>query len=246
MNTTVKTYNIACLVFKKIMKRFTKNDLDEYMKSDTILEHLNQNNHSSCYTSDQWLNDSSPKRMIYSYMYKEMFEADTKLKVLDVGGGYTGLTKIFLDKEYCLLDIMAHDDHGEFLNEEIKLGKKFWINNDWYEVPMNETYDLIIANDIFPNVDQRLEMFIEKFVPYCKSLRISLTFYDVQRFYKVKRMDADEIFFMMAWNSIQVKIILDKFKDRVINYADDTLTSGQESIFPNKRQIVMVDIQGDL
>ena len=61
-------------------------------------------------------------------------------------------------------------------------------------------YDYIIANDLFPNVDQRLAMFVKKFKPFAKQLIITLTCYEADRFYITKRVDAEEVLTMKAWN----------------------------------------------
>ena len=105
---------------------------------------------------------------------------------------------------------------------------------------------MIIANDIFPNVDQRLGMYIEKYLPYCREMRISLTFYNTSRFYSVKRIDADEIFFMLAWSGSQTLSVIEKYKNRIDHYDPDLFYTDQESLFPNKRQIIMLTLKGDV
>jgi hypothetical protein len=186
--------------------------------------------------------------MIFKQMYKEFLSSDkSAIKMLDVGGGYTSLTSLFLKNcDYYLLDIMAHDDHSEFENQVAKTGKDYWINSDWYSYRPVSDYDLVIANDIFPNVDQRLELFIEKYLPYCKEIRISLTFYNTPRFYSVKRTDAEEIFFMLAWTGQQTLSVIEKYKNRINNFNPDLFLTSQDSLFPNKRQIIMLSIKGNV
>ena len=59
---------------------------------------------------------------------------------------------------------------------------------DWFDLK-DENYDIIIANDIFPNVDQRLAMFLKFFLPRCKSMRLSLAWYNLIKYFQVKITD---------------------------------------------------------
>ena len=74
-----------------------------------------------------------------------------------------------------------------------------WLNADWYDEDF-ETYDIVIANDIFPDVDQRLEIFIDKMLPKCKELRLVLTYYNEPRFYQMKRNDDSEVLTFLSWD----------------------------------------------
>lgn len=181
--------------------------------------------------SHKWLLEMKPKRMIYTVMYGDLFGERPPQKILDVGGGYTGLTKTLTEKnEYHLLDI----------DESIPS-----IKQDWYDFKP-EKYDLVIANDLFPNVDQRLELFIKKFIPQCKEMRLSLTYHNQPYFYKVKRTDVDATLFMLAYEGLQVESILDNYADRIAGYNPDLLLTSPESLFANGRLVAYVSIKGDL
>ena len=65
-------------------------------------------------------------------------------------------------------------------------------NGDWFSYKF-EKYDLIIANDVFPNADQRLELFLIKSLPHCKKLRLTITIDNDENFYTAKRLDGNEI-----------------------------------------------------
>ena len=88
---------------------------EEYKKSDVILNLLSsvEKSEDRQFTSHRWLLESLPKRMIYHYMCFDLLGPTVKRrKILDVGGGYTALTRILLQHhDYFILDIMAHDDH---------------------------------------------------------------------------------------------------------------------------------------
>lgn len=199
----------------------------------------------SQFISHKWLLDSVEKRMIYHNMYGDIIESSDG-KVLDVGGGYCSLSSKMINKnDYHLLDIMAHDSHEELRSLEAKLEKNFWINKDWNLFDINDDYDTIIANDLFPNVDQRLESFLNKYLPWCHELRLSLTYYDNDKSYKVKRIGADEIFYIIPWDGTRLLRTLDKYKDKICDYNSDIFKDSSESIFANGRKVCILKIRGN-
>lgn len=233
------------------MMFFTKELLVRYQKNDYILDLLNRDgfNKDDAFESHRWLLASLPKRMIYAYMYGDMLlKNQKKYSILDVGGGYSALSRILLDfHDYHLLDIMAHDNHEKVAGIPMSVNKSFWLPEDWYELNLgNSTYDIIIANDIFPNVDQRLSLFLDKFLPVSKQIRISLTYYNQPRFYKTRRVDAEEILFVLAWNGMHLSRTLTPYASRIINYNPELFNQMPESIFDNKRTVMMITLSGDL
>jgi hypothetical protein len=141
---------------------------------------------------------------------------------------------------------MAHDDKQSFLNLEANLGNNFWINNDWYTYDIDEYYDIIIANDIFPNVDQRLSLFIDKYLPFTTEMRLTLTYYNKPRWYRVKRTDGDEIFHMLAFDGYQTAKTLEAYSDNISNPNLERLLVSEPSIFENGRHVCKVDIKGSV
>ena len=73
-----------------------------------------------------------------------------------------------------------------------------------------EKYDLIIANDVFPNADQR-ELFLIKSLPHCKKLRLTITIDNDENFYTAKRLDGNEILTQKRMNG-NVYFILKNLK----------------------------------
>ena len=117
---------------------------------------------------------------------------------------------------------------------------------DWQEFcPEKNKYQIIISNDLFPNVDQRLDEFLEKYIPFAKEIRMSLTYYDVRKTYQVKRVDGDEVFFIRPWNGRQLSEVLRNFQDRIKNPDLDALFQENRSIFANGRQVCLLKIRGD-
>lgn len=220
---------------------------EEYREKDIVLNLLNSvaQQADSEFTSHRWLLESLPKRMIYYHMYGDLLESESRRKrVLDVGGGYTAISRALVQNhDYFTLDIMAHDNHELLRDVQESIGKEFWINADWYEFDASGGYDLVIANDLFPNVDQRLLLFLDKFLPICGEMRVSLTYYNTPRWYKVKRTDGDEVFHMMAWDGVQVVRVLEKYVERIQEPRLDLLLKNPASLFANNRQVGMVTFE---
>ena len=227
---------------------FDQRLLEEYRKKDIILDHIKGQTlqEDVGFTSHRWLAESLPKRMIYYYMYGKLLEARcVPMRIIDVGGGYTALSRRLIENHgYTLLDIMAHDDHQALIDLEESLGKRFWVNEDWYQFKPEGNYDLAIANDLFPNVDQRLDQFLEKYLPACREMRISLTYYNSPRWYRVKRTDADEVFHMMAWSGGDVARVLQIYENRISEPRLELLREDGPSLFSNNRQVCLVTFRG--
>lgn len=232
------------------MKTYTETDLEEYLKNDWVMALLRQNSNEQEkeIRTNQWLMDMDNKRLIYADVYGDILREKTSIKVLDVGGGYNSLTKILAaHSQYTLLDFMAHG--GDFylskMSEQYHIN---WLEKDWYELEKMEDYDVIIANDIFPDVDQRLELFIEKMIPHCHELRLVLTYYNTPCFYTTKRVDDSEIMTFLSWDGEITGIKLRRYMDRsdATEYELDEMKSNNSSIYRNGRQVSYMVINGDL
>lgn len=231
------------------MKFFDETDLAVYQKSDDVLDLLNRSaaNGDASFTSHRWLLDTLPKRLVFRHVYGDLLDGSAAIEsILDVGGGYTSLTRLMIRHyDYSLLDIMAHDSHEATRDLERELGRKFWLAEDWYSFTPERDYDVVVANDLFPNVDQRLGAFLEKYLPHARQVRLSLTYYNHPRWYCVKRVDADEVFHMMAWDGAQILRCLEPFRDRIDGDLSERLTEDGRSLFPNGRLICQVNVRGD-
>jgi len=227
---------------------FDNQHLEAYRQNDALLRELQQAElgKDGLFTTHRWLLESLPKRMITAAIYGDLLAtAAPRRTVLDVGGGYSSLTRSFLNRhDYFLLDIMAHDDHTVLYDLQRSLGRDFWIHADWHNFEPTEPLDLVIANDLFPNVDQRLAPFLEKYLPRCHEMRMSLTYYNTPRWYQVKRTDADEILHMMAWDGAQLRRVLTPFSARIADPQWDLLLHDAPSLFPNGRHVALLTIRG--
>jgi len=108
---------------------------------------------------------------------------------------------------------------------------------DWAEFNVEHYgYDIIIANDLFPNVDQRLELFLEMYLPHCKEMRLSLTYFDEPHWYRATRPEG-EVITMLAWTRKQITNLLPW---------SGCHTKGYQGEFPNGRKVLLVWLKGGL
>lgn len=221
------------------MRAYSKQDLDLYMKEDPVGTLLSNHPDDSTFASHQWLLDIPAKRMIYKDIYGPLLTSTGK-RVLDIGGGYCGLTRTLVQNhDYTLVDCMVHDDHQRLAAIEKEMGKSFWNCNDWDTYPLEGEYDVIIANDIFPNVDQRIVPFLRKVLPFAKQIILTLTCYDIEQFYTVRRVDADEILTVQAWTSDVTTLAL-----ATLTGVESSLvrTEGDDTLFRNGRVVYRLDV----
>jgi hypothetical protein len=226
----------------------TKQLVEQYLEHDRTSRWLDQFSTSEDeeYTCQKWLRESPAKRYIFDILYGDLIEGTQNKRILDVGGGVTAFTSVLASKhEYVLSEIFAHDDIERVSNLVEMTGRDFIRTQDWWTLE-DKNYDLVIANDLFPNADQRIELFLEKFLPICTRARLLLTWYDEPRHYMVQRVDADEIMSILAWNGSQVKGVLEKYLSSIIN--PDLLIFDQEnrSVYPNGRQTCILEFRGEL
>lgn len=232
------------------MITFCQKDLDKYKKNDWILRFMEKNTspEEEKIRTNEWMKTMENKRFIYSLVYGDFLTERTSTKVLDIGGGYSSLTKVLAANcDYTLLDFMAHGGE-EYMKENDRKYNIKWINSDWYNTELDNQYDVIIANDIFPDVDQRMELFIDKMLPRSRELRLVLTYYNSPRFYTAKRVDDSEILTFLSWDGEITALKLMKYKERLIDTTEEELgrmQSNNESIFRNGRQVSYVVLKGD-
>ncbi len=221
------------LITDEIVKEYDKGILDllkEYTEyPDTLFK------------SHMWLTESPQKRAIYNLMYGDYLYNKTNHKILDVGGGYSSLTRLLIKNtaQYSVIDRFNDNRYTALpVRENILVGP------DWY--PHNpKEYDVVIANDLFPNVDQRLRIFLEKYRKVSHKIILSLTFHNNPKFYDVVRNSGDELMCMLAYTGVDIENIL---KDYLVNIMNPNffVLDSKETVFPNGRQVCIVSIEGDL
>lgn len=232
------------------MITFCQKELEKYKEDDYILRLLEEksNQEEDKIRTNEWMKSMENKRFIYSIVYGDLLLEKSKLKVLDIGGGYNSLTKVLAENcDYTLLDFLAHGGE-EYIKEHYKRHNINWINSDWYETKIDSKYDVVIANDIFPDVDQRLEIFIERMLPVCRELRLVLTYYNSPRFYTTRRVDDSEIMTFLSWDGAITALKLMNYKERIDNTTEKELLemkNNKTSIFRNGRQVSYIVLRGD-
>lgn len=234
------------------MKLYTKDMLENYLRNDWILDLLREleSDEDKAFRTHAWLKEMDNKRMIYADVYGDLLTRPSGLKVLDVGGGYTALTKRLAEyQDYTLLDFMAHGGNQAYLNGVFSRRDSSLAVADWYEYASSSPdYDLIIANDLFPDVDQRLALFLDRFLGKCKEMRITITFYNTPKFYTTKRTNDSEIMTFLSYDGEITSLILNKYLDRSDASKEElcSLKDFKESIYRNGRQICYIRLKGGL
>lgn len=238
--------------YNQIYERVTfinKADFEKYLENDYVLNLVlpkDQDEMAQLLGCNQWLIDSAPKRFIFDKVYGDLLyrqDSTDRLKILDIGGGINLAQKLISKgHDLTVVDLLAHDDL-KAANEYSERHGFNLINDDWYNLTHEiDSYDLIISTDLFPNVDQRLFEFLSRVEAKSKSLRLVLTFYQNPRFYNVKRLDADETMCMRAWDGSNVANAL--LASKVINdpLLLENIRTFSESIFPNGRSVIYVEL----
>ena len=233
------------------MELITEMALRRYLATDQILKLMAEYEKAgdSRLTCQKWLQTTPAKRLIFDRLYGDLLGApgSDKRRLLDVGGGMTSLTRhIAATHDYELVDIFAHGGFDAAEAMEVELRRPFVSRMDWLTFEPKAPYDVVIANDLFPNVDQRLVLFIRKFLPTSSEIRFSLTYYNDPRFYKTRRIDADEFLYMLAWDGEMTARAMTAFQDRVIAPDFGLFHKPNTSLFPNGRSVIIVRLSGDL
>jgi hypothetical protein len=225
------------------MKRITATLVEGYQRDDWVQNLVPA---ESGLVIDRWLLASAAKRAVFSALYRDIVASSQKQRVLDVGGGVSSLTpRLCHGCDYTLVDILAHGGRDELRGWEGEFGQKILVEGDWYDSLNGEaSYDVIIANDLFPNSDQRLELFLERALPLAAEVRLSLTFYNHPRFYMCRRIDADEFLWLLAWTGRQAAAALERFADCVIAPDFSAFEGDQGSVYSNGRHVALATLRG--
>ncbi|MCH1512645.1 MAG: hypothetical protein L7S58_03655 [Acidimicrobiales bacterium] len=230
------------------MHLITNRLVEKYLEDDTTKQRLDKFSDQvpKGYVCEKWLEETPAKRYIYEALYGPLFSRESNKTILDVGGGLTSLTQVLAKSHnYFLVDLLAHEQIENVKALEKSVGREFIIPKDW-ETLDDRSYNTIIANDLLPNADQRLEIFLNKFIPRCSHLKMLLTWYNTPRHYKTKRIDGDEIMFLLAWDGEQTRKVLEPFLPHIVNPDLGLFDEPQESVYPNGRQTCLIEFQGGI
>ena len=209
-----------------MIRFFTEADLAAYRaEGDPVLALLGDERARGA-ESERWLVESEAKRMIAWHVYGPLLGSGApRLRILDVGAGISSLSYALAAlHEYTICDLVFGENLWPLA---ITAGR---VHGDWADhAPLD--YDLVIANDLFPNVDQRLNEFLHKFSGH--SLRVVLTTYE-DRWYRTRRMDTDELLTVKMWDWKTTERALGT--QHRFGHCSSPPT---HSLFPNGRQVCL-------
>lgn len=230
------------------MERISPDDLAAYLVDDTVatLAHAAPRSVIDAgLTSQRWLDQTPAKRMICQRLYGDILAAASDRALLDVGGGLTALTpRLAANARYTLLDPLFHESQAGLRAVRDVSTSLTVVPQDWSELVGEDSFDLVVANDLFPNVDQRLALFLDGVLPRAREVRLSLTFYNAPRFYRTKRIDADEQLCVLAFDGQRTASALAPYADRVEGWTPSLFAGDEGSCFPNGRQVVLATLRG--
>jgi hypothetical protein len=160
--------------------------------------------------ANEWLLKQDWKRALAYQLFHDLLdESTTRLRILEVGGGLSALSeKLASRHDYTLIELATHETEENYRKLEAHVGNSFITLSDWSDVRLEGAYDLIIANDLFPNVDQRLYAFMAWAWPHTRELRLTMTYYE-NTVWKVRRVPSGEFLTVCPWGLREVRVFLD-------------------------------------
>jgi hypothetical protein len=232
------------------MELVGQSSIEHYLRDDVIAgyyEAVPSVNPLRALRCQQWLEASPAKRMIFSRLYGDvLLRPDRQRRLVDVGGGLTALTpRLVSHSDYLLVDpLQDHDGNGAGelvdLADDLRLERR-----DWLTHKLDQPADIMTANDLFPNVDQRLSLFLAWAVPQAREIRLSLTFHNSPRWYAVQRLDAEERLSVLAFDGDRTREALRPYAPRVTGWLPTLFDSTQPSVYPNGRQVILLTLKGE-
>lgn len=200
---------------------FSEADVEAYRVSGDPLLPLLGDPRVAGEECERWLLGSDVRRMIAWRVYGELLNSPS-MRILDVGAGFSSLSYLLAARhEYRVVDL-----------KRLPTGVEGWVG-DWWDVPVGD-WDVVISTDLFPNADQRLAEFLDRFDR--QQLRLTLTTYR-NRWYRTRRIDARvedgsemEVLTVKAWDWERTA---------------DLIGSKEQAagdLFANGRQVCLVDL----
>lgn len=227
------------------MEVVTPEMLDRYVDHDPVARVLDE--HSVADDADlvaqRWLRTDAAKRAVTWQVYRELLRTEG-LSVLDVGAGLSGLQRALGERhDYTIVDLLVHDpteatDRFRSTAPDVDL-----IQSDWSVLDIDRRFDVIVSNDLFPNVDQRLITFLEWSSRLSDRMIMSLTYFHSPKAYAARRIDGDEILHVASWSAAQIEAC-----DGIGGWQGLAARSGTDryppSLFGNGRNVAIADLRG--
>jgi hypothetical protein len=198
--------------------------------------------------SNDWLLAYEWKRVIAWLMYHDLLAEGSSRDILEIGSGLSGLSfALSLHHRYVAIEKAMHETAETYRRVEMDLGRAIFKLRDWTDEDSSDDLDLVVANDVFPNVDQRLYEFVASYLPRARELRLSLTYYENTAF-EVTRESSGERLVIKPWGLREVRRFVSDISTAydlaIAPTAVDELTyeNYEGTLFTNRRNIVLLRI----
>jgi hypothetical protein len=203
--------------------------------------------------ADRWLERDAWKRTVAELLLGDLLsDRASRRRVLEVGGGLSRVTLALLaSHDYTLVDRADHEGASVYARVEEAVGRRFVRIGDWHDVAESGPFDVVIANDLFPNVDQRLYEFADRYVPLAAELRLSLTYYENTSFDVVREATGERLV-MKPWGLREVTEFVDFLADQAgvdlgaENRDQLVYEDYRDRLFANRRNVLLFWLRKDL
>ncbi len=202
--------------------------------------------------ANDWLLKQAWKRSLALSVFGDLLQNSApRLRILEIGGGLSAISHALASRhDYTLVELATHEDRANYQKFEALAGRPFVRIGDWAEIDLGGSYDLIIANDLFPNVDQRLHEFVARISGCTKELRLTLTYYE-RTAWKVCRVTSGETLIVRPWGLREISSFLDEFAVRYPSFGESfdreqlRYQDYENVLFTNRRNVLRVNVTRD-
>lgn len=146
------------------------------------------------------------------------------------------------------MDLATHEGADAYGRLEDHVGEDFVTVGDWSEVEVPADFDLVVANDLFPNVDNRLYEFVDWGLERAPELRLVLTYYE-DTVFRVERTSTGEILTVQPWSLRELRHFLEDLeRDRPqlvgdVDWSQIRYEDHSGELFGNRRNIVVARLR---
>lgn len=160
-------------MFKKVDQKY----LEEYAKNDYLFDTMKVQYDLTPKEMKKTGSHQVPNMIKYKWkraLFHTLYGDLLNKKILDVAGAYCCWPQLFWINDYTLLE-----------KEKVfgKLDEEFDIDvfiSDWKDFEPKEEYDVVVCCDAFVTNTYDIGGFLEKYLPVCKELRMTVSFHSEQ------------------------------------------------------------------